>query len=156
MAHPRIFLLPQTVSLPVCVADTSVAGSNARPTAKFGVSLRAVIARVLAGRKQPSSEGVADRLFGGGNAGSTKTSPRSVRNPDVWKRGCMMDGPILGQCLRVNTSPVTNFPMRFFAVVWGTTVGEELPGFESVDDDFFLDGNAGIHQAAVCPLGEAV
>lgn len=131
-------------------------GINPRPTAKFGVGLWTKVAGASARRKQPSSEGVADRLFVGGNSGSAKTSPSSVRNPDVWIRGRIMGGPNLGQSPRVNTSPVTDFPMRFFAVVWRPTIGVEFPGFESTDDDLFLDGNAGVHQAAVRSAAKAI
>lgn len=131
-------------------------GCNASPTAKFGVGLWTKIAGALARRKQPSSEGLADRLFVGGNTGSAKTSPSSVRNPDVRIRGRIMIGPNLRQSPRVNTSPVTDFPMRFFAVVWRPTVGVEFPGFESADDSLFLDGNADVQQAAVRPPGKPV
>ena len=131
-------------------------GIKASPTAKFAVSLWTIVAGPSARRKQPSSQGVADRLFVGGNAGSAKTSPSSVRNPDVWIRGRIMGGPHLGQSPRVNTSPVTDFPMRFLAVVWRPTVGIEFPGLESADDVLFLDGNAGVHQAAVRPPGKAI
>jgi hypothetical protein len=46
--------------------------------------------------------------------------------------------------------------MRFFAVVWRPTIGVEFPGFESTDDDLFLDGNAGVHQAAVRSAAKAI
>ena len=129
---------------------------NPRPTAKFGVGLWTIVAGASARRKQPSSQGLADRLFVGGNTGSAKTSPSSVRNPDVWIGGRIIVGPHLGQSPGVNTSPVTDFPMRFLAVVWRPTVGVEFPGFESADDSLFLDGNAGVQQAAVRPPGKPV
>ena len=56
----------------------------------------------------------------------------------------------------VYTSPETDFPMRFYAVVWRPTVGVEFPGFQSVDDSLFLDANAGVQQAAVRPPGKPV
>ena len=131
-------------------------GIDARPAAKLGMGLWAVVAGAFARRKPPSSEGVADRLFVGGNAGSAKASPGPVRNPDVWIRGRIIVGPHLGQSPRVNTSPVTDFPMRFLAVVWRPTVGVEFPGFESADDDLLPDGDAGVKQAAVRPRGKPV
>lgn len=99
---------------------------------------------------------MADRLFVGGNVGSAKTSPSSVRNPDVRIRGRIMVGPHLGQSFGVNTSPVTDLPVRLLAVVWRPTVGVEFPGLESAADNLFVDGNAGVHQAAVRPPGKPV
>jgi hypothetical protein len=131
-------------------------GIDTHPTAKFGMGLWTIVAWPSARRKQPSSQGVADRLFVSGNAGSAKTSPSSVRNPDVGIRGHIIFGPHLRQSPGVNTSPVTDFPMRFYAVVWRPTVGVEFPGLESPNDDLFLDGNAGVHQTAVCPPGKAI
>ncbi len=131
-------------------------GINPRPTAKFGVGLRTIVAGASARRKQPGSEGVANRLFVGGNAGSAKTSPSAVGNSDVGIRGRIIVGPNLRQSPGVNTSPVTDFPMRFYAVVWRPTVGVEFPGLESLNDDLFLDGNAGVHQTAVCPPRKAI
>lgn len=131
-------------------------GINPRPTTKFGVGLWTKVAGASARRKQPSSQGVADRHFVGRNAGSSKTSPSSVRNPDVRIRGRIMVGPHLGQSSRVNSSPVTDFLMRFYAVVWRPTVGVEFPGLEDADDDPFGDGNASVDKAAGCPSGKSV
>lgn len=130
--------------------------NNPRPTAKFGVGLRTIVAGASARRKQPGSEGVANRHFVGGNAGSAKASPSTVRNPDVGIRGRIIVGPHLRQSPGVNTSPVTDFPMRFYAVVWRPTVGVEFPGLESSNDDLLLDGNSGVHQTAVCPYGKTI
>ena len=131
-------------------------GINPRPAAKFAVGLRTKVAGASARRQPPSSEGVADRLFVGRNAGSLETSPSSVRNPDVGIRTRIIVGPHLRQSPEVNTSPVTDFPMRLYAVVWRPTVRVEFPGFESVDDSLFLDANAGVQQAAVRPHGKPV
>lgn len=131
-------------------------GINPRPTAKFGVGLQTVVAGALARRKQPSLQGVADRLLVGGNAGSAKTSPSSVRNPDVWIRGRIIVGPHLGQSPMVDTGPVTDFSMCFCAVVRWPTVGVEFPGLESTDNDFLVDGNASVEKATVRPLRKAV
>ncbi len=129
---------------------------DTHPTAKFGMGLWTIVAWPSARRKQPSSQGVADRLFVSGNAGSAKTSPSSVGNSDVWIRRRIMVGPNLRQSPGVNTSPVTDFPMRFLAVVWRPTVRVKFSSFESAADNLFVDGNAGVHQAAVRPPGKPV
>lgn len=131
-------------------------GINVCPTAKFGMGLWAVVAGAFAWHKHSSPQGVTNRFFVGGNAGSAKTSPSSVRNSDVWIRGPIIVGPHLGQSPRVNTSPVTDFPMRFLAVVWRPTVGVEFPGLQSTDDDPSLDGNAGVEKAAASPYGKTI
>lgn len=131
-------------------------GIDICPTAKFGMGLRTIVAGASARRKQSFLQGMADRLLVGGNAGSAKTSPSSVGNSDVGIRGRIIGGPHLRQSPGVNTSPVTYFPMRFYAVVWRPKVGVEFPGLESSNDDLFLDGNAGVHQAAVRPYGKPV
>ena len=140
----------------LCKRGSKGRGIDTRPTAKFGMGLRTIVAGASARRKQPGSEGVANRIFVGGNVGSSETSPSSVRNPDVGIRVRIIVGPNLRQRTGVNTSPVTDFPMRFYAVVWRPTVGVEFPGLESSNDDLFLDGNAGVHQAAVRPYGKTI
>src|SRR5207244_2632444 len=88
--------------------------------------------------------------------GPAKATPGPIRNTDVGKDGGIKVGPSLGQSPRVKTNPVTNLPMRVFAVVWGPTVGEELSGFEGADDYFLVDGNAGDDKAVGRSSGKPV
>ena len=129
---------------------------NARPTAEFGMGLRAVVAGTLTWRKYPGSEGVADSLFGGGNAGPAKAPPGPVGNPDVRKRSHIAFIWRRRKCLVVNPRPTTNLGVRVFAVVRGPAVGVEFSGFERTDDDFLVDDNAGVNKAAVCLSGQTV
>src|SRR5690348_5914418 len=98
---------------------------------------------------------MADRPFGGGNAGSVETSPSSVRNPDFRINGRDMVSPSFGQTCRINTSPETNFPRRLCAVVGRATAGVKFAVFESTDYDFFLDCNARDGKTFHSPLGKA-
>jgi hypothetical protein len=120
------------------------------------MGLWTIVAGASARRKEPSSQGVSHQLLFSGNARSSKTAPSSVGNPDVWIRGRIIVRPLLGQSLWGNTSPVTDFLMRFLAVVWRPTVRVEFSALESTNDDFLVGGNAGIEKATVRPLRKAV
>lgn len=132
-------------------------GVNARPAAKFGVRLWAVVAGAFARHKQPTPKSVAGGLFGGWNAGTEETSPSSVRNPDVRKNNySTFTRRLRREGESVNPRPIANLKVCELAVVRWPVEGVELPGLESADDDWLVDRDSGESKAAVDSSGKTV
>ena len=120
------------------------------------MGLWAVIAGTFAGRKHPSLEGMTHRFLRGRNGRPHETPPSPVRNPNVWKNSHRAFMRRRRERLAINPRPATNFNVSVVSVMWRPAVWVELSGLESTDDEIFVDGNAGVDEAAVCPPGKSV
>lgn len=112
---------------------------------------------MLARRKHPGSECVADCLLCCRNGRPLETPPGTVRNSDVGKNShTAFIKRRRQERFVVNPHPTANLSVRVASVVRWPAKGVELSGFQGTNDELLVDGNAGSGKAAVGPPGKTV
>jgi len=129
---------------------------NFRPTTKLGMGLWTVVAGTLAWRKRPGLEGVADCFFCRRNGRPPKAAVRPVGESIVRILGHITLRWRRRKGFWVDARPTTNLKVGDGAVIWRPTVWAEFSRLDGADDDFFVNGNAGVEGASVRPRRQAV